>query len=398
MAIHRNKVGAALIGLQIAVTLAVLCNALFIVQQRLTQVGRPTGTDEADLFAVTNDWFTDGKAAARTGDDLAALRAIPGVIGAYVTNAYPLTESGFSDGLGLKPDQPAPTARTAVYFGDQETLRTLGLRLIAGRDFTVTDVVDRTRFSQTQPEGLIVTQALAHALFPEGSALGRRIYFESKTRMTPIIGIVARLQAPWVSGSFGSDFVDNSLLVPFRYVSDRSYYVVRAAPGRLADVMRAARDRLEQVDPDRVIERMQPFTAARTQVYHDDRGLAVILTIVCAALVAVTAWGIVGLTSYWVAQRRRQIGIRRALGATRIAIVRQFQGENLLITGGGVIVGIGLAVATNAWMVSRLAMPRLAVSYLAGGAAALIVLGQLSVLWPALRAASVPPAEATRTV
>ena len=72
--------------------------------------------------------------------------------------------------------------------------------------------------------------------------------------------------------------------------------------------------------------------------------LAVILGVVCAALVAVTSFGIVGLTSYWVAQRRRQIGIRRALGATRNAIIRYFQTENLMIAGAGAAVGIALAV------------------------------------------------------
>jgi putative ABC transport system permease protein len=114
-------------------------------------------------------------------------------------------------------------------------------------------------------------------------------------------------------------------------------------------------------------------------------------------LLAVTAWGIVGLTSHWVTRRRRQIGIRCALGATRPVIVRYFQAENLLIASAGVIVGVGLAVAANLWMVHHLAMPRLDVSYLIGGALIILMLGQLAVLWPALRAASVPPAEATRT-
>jgi putative ABC transport system permease protein len=397
-AMHRNKVGAVLIGLQIAVTLAVLCNASFIIQQRLDEVARPSGTDEADLFAITNDWFsTGGNAAGRAGNDLAALRGIPGVVGAYVTNSYPLTNSGSSDSLSLEPDQP-PAARTAVYAGDQEALQTLGLRLIAGRGFTAGDIVDRTAFNHPLPDGLIITQALARALFPTGQALGRRIYFESNTRTTPIIGVVARLQVPWVSAGFARAFIDNSTLVPYRYVADRSYYVVRAKPGRLADVMQAAAQRLMQTDPDRVIEKVQPFSAARALAYRDDRGLAVILVIVCAVLLIVMACSIVGLTSYWVTQRRRQIGIRRALGATRPAIVRYFQVENLLIAGAGVIVGVGLAVAASLWMVSRLAMPRLDERYLIAGAAILLALGQLAVLWPALRAASVPPAEATRAV
>jgi putative ABC transport system permease protein len=121
------------------------------------------------------------------------------------------------------------------------------------------------------------------------------------------------------------------------------------------------------------------------------------LTVVCAVLLAVTAFGIVGLTSYWVSQRRRQIGIRRTLGATRIAILQYFQTENLVITVAGVLVGLALAMAGNLWMIESFSTARLPLFYLVGGVLTMLVLGQLAVLWPALRAASVPPAIATRT-
>jgi putative ABC transport system permease protein len=139
------------------------------------------------------------------------------------------------------------------------------------------------------------------------------------------------------------------------------------------------------------------MTEARAEAYRDDRGLAVILGVVCAALLAVTAFGIVGLTSYWVAQRRRQIGIRRALGATRRAIMRYFQTENLFIASTAAVLGVALAIALNLWMVNSFEMARLHLSYALAGAVVVLLLGQLAVLWPALRAASVPPALATRS-
>ncbi len=140
------------------------------------------------------------------------------------------------------------------------------------------------------------------------------------------------------------------------------------------------------------------MTAARDEAYQDDRGLVVVLSVVCASLLAVTAFGIVGLTSYWVAQRRRQIGIRRALGATRNAIMRYFQTENLLIAGAGAAMGVALAVALNLWMVSAFEMQRLNTGYAMVGAAVVLLLGQAAVLWPAFKAASIPPAMATRAV
>ncbi len=402
-AMRRNKVGAALIGLQIAVTLAILCNALFIIQQRLAQLGRPSGTDEATLFAIANDWIGAGDHTPGVINDLAALRAMAGVAGTYVTNTYPLSDKGGGSAVWIRlpvdGTQPA-AADTAVYDGDEQTLQTLGLRLTAGRNFSATDILNSTDDSQPVPDGLIITQALARKLFPHGPAVGRGLYIMGWTRTVPVIGVVERLQGPWVSGGgdLGGANVDNSVLMPYRDVTDEAYYVVRAKPGQLAAVMRAAPQRLLQIDPNRLIEKVQPFSAARAAVYHDDRGLAVILGAVCAVLLVVLAFGIVGLTSYWVSQRRRQIGIRRALGATRPVVVQYFQIENLVIAASGGVAGVGLGLAANLWMVETLQMSRLPVSYLLVGLAAVLALGQLAVLCPALRAASVPPVVATRTV
>ena len=78
--------------------------------------------------------------------------------------------------------------------------------------------------------------------------------------------------------------------------------------------------------------------------------------------------------------------------------MRLFLTENLLITGAGVVVGCGLAVALNVAMMDQLELQRLPLGYLAIGSIALLALGVAAVLGPALRAASVPPAVATRSV
>ena len=125
--------------------------------------------------------------------------------------------------------------------------------------------------------------------------------------------------------------------------------------------------------------------------------MASILVGVITALLLVTALGIAGLASFWVQQRRRQIGIRRALGATRADILHYFQTENFLIVGGGIALGMVLAFAVNLLLMQHYELPRLPLSYLPIGALALWGLGQLAVLGPALRAAAVPPVVATRS-
>jgi putative ABC transport system permease protein len=399
-AMRRNKVGAILVAVQMAVTLAILCNALFIIQQRLALSARPSGTDETHLFAISNQWVGQPEnlpALLRT--DLAALRSLPGVVDAYATNTYPLTNSGWGDGADVKPNQAKASTHMAKYFVDEHAINTLGLRLVAGRNFTAEEIGDRLVNEAPPPPVAIITRAMADSLFPAGNALGQSIYISgNKTHGVPIVGIVEKLQVPWVSGSgWAAGWIDNSLLEPFRFVMQASYYIVRVQPGQLDNVMRSSQWKLFEIHRARVLDKVQPFTEARREVYRDDRGLALILAVVCAILLAITAFGIVGLTSYWVAQRRRQIGIRRALGATRGAIVRYFQTENLLIAGVGALAGVVLAIAINLWMVSSFEMERLHGLYALVGAVVVLLLGQAAVLWPALRAASIPPALATRS-
>jgi putative ABC transport system permease protein len=396
-AMRRNKVGAIIIATQMAITLAILCNGLFIIQQRVTLSQRPTGTDENNVFVVTNQWVGNpADLSARIQTDLGALRGLPGVIDAFASNSFPLSDGGTSEGVKLNPDQKTASAVTAVYFGDQHAVQTLGLKLIAGRNFTADDVADKFGFTDiTLPGSVIITRGLAEKLFPGKNALGQAIFMQPENHTIQIVGIVDRLQVPWV-GPWARKFNDNSIIEPFRYVSPYVHYIVRAQPGQATVVLKAAEKKLFDVNRGRVLEKSQSLTAQRVEAYKDDRGLAVILGVVCAALVVVTAFGIVGLTSYWVAQRRRQIGIRRALGATRNAIVQYFQTENLLIAGAGAGIGVALAVSLNLWMVNTFEMERLHVGYALIGAFVVLVLGQLAVLWPALKAASVPPALATR--
>ena len=400
-AMRRNKVGAILVAVQMAVTLAILCNALFIIQQRLAASSRPSGLDEANLFAISNQWVGNPPdEAALLQTDLAALRALPGVIDAYATNSYPLTNSGWGDGAELKPDQKKSTIHLARYFGDEHALHTLGVQLIAGRNFTADEVVDRMYSDKAAPTALIISRAMAEAMFPHGDALGQSIYTGgNKIQASPIVGIVDRLQAPWVGGSsFASNWVENSALEPYHYLAKSFCYLVRTQPGQLATVMHSSERTLFEIRRARVLDKVQTLSEARREVYRDDRGLALILAVVCAVLLAITAFGIVGLTSYWVAQRRRQIGIRRALGATRGAVVRYFQTENLMIAAIGAVFGIVLAITLNLWMVSSFQLERLHNGYALVGAVIVLLLGQLAVLWPALRAASIPPALATRSV
>jgi putative ABC transport system permease protein len=398
-AMRRNKVGAILIGVQMAITLAILCNALFIIEQRVASSKRPTGMDESNVFTIGNQWVGNPPdLAAKLQADLAALRSLPGVVDVTASNSFPMHNGGSTEGIKLDPDQKDASALTALYLADEHGLQAFGLKLIAGRNFTAEEVLDKVGYTDLRlPTCVIITRALAEKLFPGKNAVGQSIYTDFEKAKVPIVGVVDRMQVPWTqAGGWGSKFNDNSSIIPFRFVASGVYYIVRVQPGQMAPVMKAAEKKLMDLSRSRVLDKIQTTAEIRADAYQDDRGLVVILSVVCAALVAVTAFGIVGLTSYWVAQRRRQIGIRRALGATRQAIIRYFQTENFLIAAAGAALGVALALGLNLWMVTAFEMQRLNAGYAFVGAIVVLLLGQAAVLWPALKAASIPPALATR--
>jgi putative ABC transport system permease protein len=397
IAIYRKRFGAVLIAAQIAITLAILVNAAAIIVERLVWSGRPTGIDEANIFFVyAENIEAPMSLAAINANDIAALRSLPGVLDAYTTNSYPLQGGGWQLAVTLTADQKTPSAMTAYYFGDAHALNTLGLRLVAGRNFTPTEIVERDANTAPPVGGLIVTRALAEKLFPGGHALGKAIFVESTTVPVPIIGIVERLQGPFIGASgITSTFVENSIVAPYRFLTELSTYVARCEPGQLDKAMKAAQATLATLNPNRIIK-VSSMLETRAEAYRTQRGLAGLLGAVALTLVAVTAFGMVGLTSYWVSQRRRQIGIRRALGATRLAILRQFQRENLIIAGAGVVAGCALAIALNIWLVGRFEMVRIGNGYIVGGGLAMLLLGQVAVFLPASRAMQIPPATAAR--
>jgi putative ABC transport system permease protein len=395
-AMRRNKFGALLIATQMAVTLAFLANAITLVEQRAAWSDRPSGLDEKDIFVVTTESVDhQGDTAAREAADVAALRGLPGVVDAYTTNMYPMEGGGWIGSVTLTADQKTPTAVTANYMGDEHALNTMGLKLIAGRNFTAAEIETKSPPNDPPYGGLIVSKILAEKVFPNEKALGKMIIV-GNDKPAPIIGIVDRLQGPMTAatGLFAA-YEENSVLVPYVLIGETNNYMIRVAPGQLDAVMKAAEAKLYALDENRILH-SKSMLQVRADAYRGDHGLIVLLTCICVALLIVTAFGIIGLTSYWVAQRRRQIGIRRALGATRQAIVRYFQTENFMIAAAGAAVGIAFAIALNIWMVRSFEMVRMDNSRAIVGALIILLMGQFAVLWPALRAAAIPPALATR--
>jgi len=408
-ALRKHKAGTVLIALQIALTLAIVCNAIFIIGQRIQRVNRATGLDESNLFFISQQWVgapsadtPDGveKLDAMQREDLAALRNLPGVASVAPINSLPLLNSSWTGSVSLKSGAEVADktgTRTAYYFTDEQVFPTLGLKLMAGRAFNAGDVQHQGFRDNRDRPVAIITKALADKLYPKGGAVGKVMYSDGSSAPTTIVGVVTRMQIP-SSGSFGSDFAWNSTLVPTRLDANFARYAVRTRPGQLDAAMHAVTPLLYKVNPLRVLDddSVRPYADIRAKAYRADVGMAVLMGVICLILIAVTAAGIVGLTSFWVGQRHRQIGVRRALGARKIDILHYFQIENGLIAGVGAVIGVILALGLNAWLMTHYEMTRMPVLYVLLGVVAVLVLGQAAVFVPARRASNVSPVSATR--
>ena len=126
--------------------------------------------------------------------------------------------------------------------------------------------------------------------------------------------------------------------------------------------------------------------------------MSIVLAVVVAALFIVAGLGIVSLASFYVTQRVRQIGTRRALGATRFDILTYFLLENWIITTNGVVFGSLLSVGFSYWLTTSFDLPILAWYYVVGGILAVWFLGLIAVAKPARTASLVSPAVATRNL
>ncbi|AER57577.1 ABC transporter permease [Pseudoxanthomonas spadix] len=401
--LRRHKTAAALIVVEIALACAIICNALFIVSQRWENLQETSGVAEHELVTVSLSGV--GKQTnpdVITQEDLAALRAVPGVTNVAMVNQLPFRRGSNNSSLTIMPDQKIPTLSAAMYTGDEGTVRTLGLNVIAGRDFQPDEYLNWSELI-TQLNGnsnvplrtmaLIVSREAAQKLYPGQSAVGKPVYM-ANIPLT-IVGVVQRLRRP---NSFDGD-TSYSMLMPLRQnYTNGGFYVLRVGdPAQRGRVLHDAVDALNRVDPNRLVMAQKTFDDWRSDYFSNDRDMMGLLITLCLALLLVTALGIIGLASFWVAQRTRQIGVRRALGATRGQILRYFQTENFLLVSAGIVLGMGLAYAINQLLMSRYELPRLPLVYLPVGAVLLWALGQIAVLWPARRAANVPPAIATRS-
>lgn len=396
-ALRKHRLATLLIALEIALACAVLCNACFLIVNRVHMMNIDSGVEEASLGTIQIDGYEDNQAADLNARVLAGVRAIPGVQSVTLLNSIPFGRRRGTMGVFRDVEGQDRAGVVEMYLGGEGSFEALGLRLVAGRKPSAEDYQPFDAIMPTTAP-IVTTRSFAEHAWPGQDPLGKSVY-SGKWRYQ-VVGIVDHFVVPEPGGmtGMGSEW---AIFVPggaSKYLSGS--YLIKAAPADIERVMRQAKDSIAAIAPDVVLdqEKSKSLGDLRQYYFRQDRTMAGILVGVIFALLLVTALGIVGLASFWVQQRRKQIGIRRAIGATRADILRYFQTENFLIVTGGIALGMVMAYGLNITLMHLYELPRLPAYYLPVGAAVLWGLGQLAVLGPAIRAAAVPPVVATRSV
>jgi len=395
-ALLRHKGGAVLVMLQIAVTMAIMVNSIAIMQERQRNMDRPSGLDEANTMTINSiNFAANAETRSTYVNDLELLRNTPGVVDAIGTNSYPLRQGGWSMGLQLEPGEDMSGVGTAIYFGDEHMLETFDATLVDGSNFS-SDMVSFAEEDANEdwvPYG-IITKALAETLWPDESrsVVGRTVYIDQDDPVK-IVGVIDQLQAPWPNW----DDVEHVMLTPQMRAFGNATYVIRTEPGLRDQLLPELEEALASADKTRLIRNARTFDESRADAYLGDSAMISILTFIVLLLTAITGLGIVGLASFNVARRTRQIGIRRALGATQTAILRYFMVENFIVTTVGVVAGGALAVGLNIAMVESFNLEPMAWWIVPAAMVVLWIIGQLAVAGPARRATLISPAIATRS-
>jgi len=395
-ALWRNRTGALLVAFQIAIGLAVLVNAVYVVKQRVEKIGRPTGMDTPNMIWVASAGFAkdyDYEAAWR--EDLATLRSMPGVKAASLMSNIPLSGGGSSNGFKAVPEEVSPkeTVQGNNYDVDEQAIAALGVTLAAGRPFESHEILPPSETYEMSPQA-IVTKAFAKEMFPNDPNPLGKTFFDGLNKPIVIVGVIEHMQGAWV----GWDKLDNIVLFPRIKSGPTSIYLVRTEPGRRDAVMRDIEDKLGDSNPGRLLRWVRTFDYFIHQSYLDDRNMAIFLVSVTSALLAITALGIFGLATFNVSTRIRQIGTRRAVGARKLDIVRHFLVENWMVTTAGIVAGCGAALGIGYWISVKYELPRLDLYYLVGGVFTIWLIGLVAALQPARRASGISPAVASRTV
>ena len=385
-----RKVVTALLLMQLAMTLALLLNSILLAQQTHQQLNQPTGLDLDNIVLVqlkptTASLRVHPALEELLNRQLAAVSALPDVVAAAYSNQSAILQGGnngnvYLDGEEGRSNQPS----VPMYFVSKDFFRVLNSKLLQGELPQQSVSLD----NPVQPD-VVITQSLARQLFADKPAIGQQL---NRGRLAAVI-------SDFYGQRSGTNVMFNSIQVAPPYGVDWGYSILlRTAPGR-ADVVRQQLDQtLRAVEPNIEIFHIRTLAEQHQRLYRNEYGLAMLLAILSALMLLVTMVSSYSSTYFHALKRQQEIGIKRALGASKSTIFIELLSENWLCTAVGALFGVMLALLLNQALAQVISIPALN-GYLPLITIAVLLLCVTVATWyPAAIATRVSPATATKAL
>ena len=390
-ALKRNKVRFLLIVLQIAITLAVVTNAITMIRDEGAKMEKSSGFDDENIVWVRTKPFApafkdQAYRIAAVNADLRAIQATPGVVAVSNTNFLPW-QGGGSSGEVAAGGSDGSKFRSQMYVNTPGILETLGVHLVSGRNLRDTDIDDDP--NSKAPSTAVISRDLERLVFKGQSAVGKQLN-DGGDSVVNVVGVFDPFYNP-----YGWPIHEYAVLYAGHVSRRGAMYLVRVQPGTMKQTGPLIERRMLQANNGRNID-MKTVSEIKDNYFAQGRIVRGAMSMVILLILIVTGLGIVGVTAFSVTERRKQIGTRRALGATKGAVLRYFLLENWIVTNAGLILGVAAAYGLNILLVTKTSGAKLDWRYVAAAVVLLWLQGMIATLIPAMRATRFSPVIATR--
>jgi putative ABC transport system permease protein len=387
---RQRRIRAVLVTAEIALSLVLLVAAgltvrSFIQLQRVPAGFRPDGVLTVSISPSATRYGTQPMRAEFWERTLRALRATPGVERAGAISRLPLLPGNSTRGLAIPGIDPATQPSADYRTASPDYFAVMGISVLRGREFSDADREDR-------PPVAIVSSLAAQQFWPGRDAIGERFQIHAPGPEYTIVGVAADVHSASLETA-----PQPTIYVPYRQDAFPSMTFVMKSPVGAAAMANAVRAAVWTVDKGQPVGAILTMDERLSNSLTRRRYSVTLLSAFGVTAVLLAAVGLYGVLAFVVSQRRREIGVRIALGATARDVVTDVLGQGLRLAALGMAVGLALALAVTRLMSSLLfGIGAGDIATFAGSALLLTVIAVAASLVPALRASRVDPLVALR--
>lgn len=385
-----RKVVTSLLLIQLAMTLALLLNSVLLAQQTQQQLNQPTGLDlDNTLVALLKPTTASLRVYPALQElldrQLNAVQALPGVVTAAYVNQSAILFGGNNGNLyDIEQQELTNIPTVPMYFASADFFSALNSKVLQGELPQHSVSLD----GPVQPE-VVLTKSVADKLFADQSAIGRQTNR----------GRVAAVIEDFYGQRYSSHVMYNSVQIAPLYSVDWGYSIIlRTRPEQTEVVRQQLADVLRKVEPNVEIFHIRTLAEQHKDLYRNEYGLAMLLGILSALMLLVTMVSSYSSTHFHALKRQQEIGVKRALGASKNTILLELLSENWLCTAIGAVFGVGVAVLLNQALAQVITIPALSWYLPLATITALLLCVTVATWYPAIIATRVSPATATKTL